>query len=153
MKTVSRYEEFRQFLSKEKEKELFYQMKDGDMDAREELILSHSYMVIKIAREYERYGPIEDLEHEGFIALTKAADVYNIEKGRLRTYAYQSVRLHMLRFLAKNKDFIKLPEPQVRQLLFLMRIKDSLTGELGREPTYEDIMKHPKVVKEYKKYS
>ena len=153
MNNNSRYEKFRQYLSKSKEEELYNLMKNGDMDARDELILAHSYLVIKIANQYSKYGPLEDLEQEGFVALTKAVDKYNFRKGRLRTYCYQTVRTHILRFLAKNTDVIKLPEPQVHQLLLLLRIKEKLAIELKRDPTYDELMKNKEVIKAYKDYS
>ena len=35
-------------------------------------------MVITLANQYSKYGPYEDLEQEGMLALIKAVDKYSI---------------------------------------------------------------------------
>ena len=140
------------FLTEEQEKDLYEQMKNGDDDARDDLIMGHKYLVIKLALKYAPHGSYEDLLQEGFIGLIKAVDKYDIEKGRLRTYADRRIRQHMLRYLDKTRNIIRLPEPQTYALLKLLRIRGSMRHDLGREPSLEEIMDNPQVVENHKQF-
>lgn len=140
-------------MTKEEEIELYNRMKDGDSAARDQLILGHSYLAIKIAEMYSHLIDFEDLQQEAFASLIKCADKYDANKGRLRSYAYNIMKTDVLRFLSKSKHFIRLPEPQVHQMLNLRAIKDELQHELQREVTYEDLLESEEVKKQYKKYS
>ena len=146
------YEKYKRYLDRDQELKLYENMKDGDENAREQLILSHSYLVIQIAKRYARYGPYEDILQEGFIGLIKAVDRYAFDKGRLRTFASKRIQRHILTFLSKNRNLIKLPEQQVRQLLKLLKIQSDLEIELGKPPSYGELIKSPKVIKAYKNY-
>ena len=147
-----RYSKTKVYISEEQEKELYEAMKNGDDDARDDLIMGHKYLVIQIAREYALYGPYEDLLHEGFIGLINAVDKYDLKKGRLRVYAWPAVKYAIVKFLAINKHIVRLPEPQTAELLKLLKIKENLEFELSREPTIDELVKNELVVEHYKNY-
>ena len=147
-----RYSKTKIYISEEEEVELYEAMKNGDMDARDELIMGHKYLVIQIAREYALYGPYEDLLQEGFIGLISAVDKYDITKRRLRVYARPAIKHTVVRFLAKNRQIVRLPGPQTHELLKLLKIREDLEFEYHREPTIDELMKNENVLKIYEEY-
>ena len=70
-------------LSAEQERNLAIRLRDqGDLQAAQELILSHLRLVISIARGYLGYGlPHADLIQEGNIGLMKAIKHYDPDRG------------------------------------------------------------------------
>ena len=146
------YSKTKIYISKEEEEILYEQMKDGSEEARDDLIMGHKYLVIQIAREYAPYGPYEDLVQEGFLGLINAVDKYDLKKNRLRSYARPAVKYAIVKFLAKNKHIVRLPEPQTHELLKLLKIKRDLEVELHREPNLDDLMKDTRVIDFHKKY-
>ena len=147
-----RYSKTKIYISKEEEEKLYEAMKDGDEDAREDLIMGHKYLVIQIARDYAPYGPYEDLVQEGFTGLINAVDKYDLNKNRLRAYARPAVKYAIVQFLAKNKHIIRLPEPQTHELLKLLKVKRDLEIELHREPNLDDLMRDKRVIDFYEDY-
>ena len=81
-------------LSVEEEKEAFAGKKQGDMAAREKLILHNLRLVSHIVRKY--YGTAknqEDLVSIGSIGLVKAVDSFDPDNGaRFATYAAKCIQ-------------------------------------------------------------
>ncbi len=152
MNQVMNYMETKIYISKEQEQDLYEKMKDGDELARDDLIMGHKYLVLKMATEYSGYGSYEDLVQEGFIGLIRAVDKYDINRARLRTYAPKAIQQQMLRYLNKSRHIIRLPEPQTYALLKLLRIKSSIEEKLGREATTDELMENPEVIKNHKEF-
>ena len=148
-----RYVKNKIFLTDEQEEELYKKMKEGDEYAREDLLAGHEYLVINLVidfiRNYAPYGSAEDLYGEGWIGLMKAVDKYDFNKGKLRTYARPRIKQHMFRYLDKTRSIIRLPEPQTHALLKLLKIRETMEEELGREPTMEELMDNPKVISDH----
>ena len=140
------------YISEEEEQDLYEKMKDGDELARDDLIMGHKYLVLKMAQEYSSYGSYEDLVQEGFIGLIRAVDKYDLNKARLRSYAPKSIQQQMLRYLNKSRHVIRLPEPQTYALLKLLRIKSSMEEKLGREATTDELMSNAEVIKNHKAF-
>ena len=146
------YEDNKVFITEEEERDLYKRMKEGCLDSRDNLIMGHKYLVVKIARQYAPYGSYEDLLQEGFIGLIRAVDKYDVNVSRLRTYSYPSIQQQMLRFLNKTRHIIRLPEPQTYALLKLLRIKTDMEKELGREPSTRDFMDNPQVIEDHEQF-
>jgi len=72
---------------------------EGDLDARETLILSHLGLVNLVLQEYTGKGTdTEDLYQEGCYGLILAVDNYDYRRGtRLSTYAVYWIRKRMKR--------------------------------------------------------
>ena len=147
-----RYSKTKIYISEEQEIVLYEQMKSGDDDARDELIMGHKYLVMQIAREYAPYGPYEDLVQEGFVGLINAVDKYDLKKGRLRAYARPAVKYAIVRFLAENKQIVKLPDQHTHELLKLLKIKQKVENNLHREPTIDELMRNEEVISLHKSY-
>ena len=84
---------FLQPLTIEQETECLQKMKNGDLEARNELILRNMRLVAHVAKKYQsREEELEDLISIGTIGLIKAISTYNEVFGsRLATYAVRCI--------------------------------------------------------------
>ena len=99
-----------QTLDPEAERELARQYCEGNQAAGRELIESSLPFVIRIAREYRRWGvPIEDLVQQGNLGLLKAATRYDPDKGcRLITYAAYWIRAEIRDYVVRGYRIVRL---------------------------------------------
>lgn len=113
----------------------------GDRAARDLMIKSNLRLVVKIAHDYKDFGlPLLDLISEGNIGLIKAVERFDPAKGgKLSTYAAWWIKQSIKRALANQSKTIRLPVHLVDKISKMRRIANSLTEELGREPTDEEI--------------
>lgn len=102
MRDISRY----QPITLEQEQILAQAARQGDTEAREQLIHAHLLMVVNIARQYQRPGvEMLDLIQEGNIGLIKAVDMFDPAQGnRLSTLAFYWINKHIQRFLNHEPD-------------------------------------------------
>ena len=88
-------------LNPQEETSLAQAARQGDTEARDQLIQTHLRMVVHIARQYLRPGvEMLDLIQEGNIGLIKAVDMFDPTQGhRLTTLAFYWINKHIQRFL------------------------------------------------------
>ena len=93
-------------LSPQEETSLALRARQGDTEARDQLIQSNLLLVVNIARQYLRPGiDIMDLIQEGNIGLMEAVDKFNPEQGnRLSTLAFYWINKQIQRFLDRAQD-------------------------------------------------
>ena len=86
----------------------------GDIKARRRLIQSHLQFVAKIAKEYRKYKvPRDDLFQEGVIALTKAIERFDPERGiTLATYAAHAIKGAMLDCVMRSRSPVDHGDPE-----------------------------------------
>jgi RNA polymerase primary sigma factor len=128
-------------LSKEEEIELARQAKDGDQEARKELIEHNLRLVVSTAKKYQGKGlELQDLIQEGNLGLMKAIDKFDPEKGyRFSTYATWWIRQGITRAIEDKSRTIRVPNHVHQKMIKLFKAKDKLYNELNREPTNEEI--------------
>lgn len=128
-------------LTIEEELELADRISRGDTEARDHMIRANLRLVVKIAKDYSNYGlPLADLISEGNIGLMKAVEKYDPEKGgKLSTYAAWWIKQSIKRALSNQSKTVRLPVHMVDKIARLRKISMSLTEELGREPTDEEL--------------
>lgn len=92
------------------ERELAQRSRRGDARAREELALSHQWLVLQIARKCARARDVVmDLVQEGNRGLLRAIETFDAERGcRLSTYAPYWIRAAIQR-LRRGAGGIRLP--------------------------------------------
>ena len=102
LRDISRY----QPITQEQEQTLAQAARQGDMEARNQLIQAHLRMVVNIARQYLIPSiEILDLVQEGNIGLIKAVDMFDPSQGnRLSTIAFYWINKHIQRFLNHEKE-------------------------------------------------
>ncbi|MDA7882555.1 sigma-70 family RNA polymerase sigma factor, partial [Akkermansiaceae bacterium] len=128
-------------LTPQQEVELAELIKKGDAKAREQMIKANLRLVVKIAREYANYGvPLADLISEGNIGLMRAVEKFDPGKGgKLSTYASWWIKQSIKRALSNQGKTVRLPVHTIDKLARIRRITASLTEELGREPSDEEV--------------
>jgi RNA polymerase primary sigma factor len=110
-------------------------------EARRELILANTRLVISIAKAYQGRGlPLADLIQEGNLGLLKAVDRFDPGRNvRLSTYATWWIRQSITRAAGNLGRTIRLPINQGQRWGRIRRVSDKLSQQLGREPTTEEI--------------
>ncbi len=128
-------------LTPSQEVELAERIKQGDPEARDHMIRANLRLVVKIAQDYANYGlPLLDLISEGNIGLMKAVERFDPNKGgKLSTYAAWWIKQSIKRGLANQSKTIRLPVHMVDKISKMRRIALSMTEELGREPTDDEL--------------
>lgn len=107
LQDISKYPQ----LSPQEELTLAQRARQGDTEARNQLIHTHLRMVVNIARQYLRPDvEMLDLIQEGNIGLIKAVDMFDLTQGhRLTTLAFYWINKHIQRFLDHEpKDLVSL---------------------------------------------
>lgn len=130
-------------LSPEEERSLAMRLRDhNDVEAAQQLILSHLRLVISIARGFLGYGlPYADLIQEGNIGLMKAIRHYDPDRGaRLMTFAVHWIRSEIQEYIIRNWRIVKLATTKnQRKLFFNLRQMKNDSQTALTEQQAEDI--------------
>jgi RNA polymerase primary sigma factor len=128
-------------LTIEEEIKLAKRIHRGDKAARDHMIQANLRLVVKIAMDYKDFGlPLLDLISEGNIGLIKAVERFDPAKGgKLSTYAAWWIKQSIKRALANQSKTIRLPVHLVDKIAKMRRMAMTLTEEMGREPTDEEL--------------
>jgi len=108
-------------LTAEREKELATRLyTENDLQAAQELIMSHLRFVIHIAKGYAGYGLAQaDLVQEGNVGLMKAVKRFNPEVGvRLVSFAVHWIKAEIHEFVLRNWRIVKVATTKAQRKLF-----------------------------------
>lgn len=122
--------------------ELLHRVKDGDMQAREELINGNLRLVLSVIQRFAGRGESpDDLFQVGCIGLIKAIDNFDITQPvRFSTYAVPMIQGELRRYLRDNSP-VRVSR-SMRDLAYrAMQSRERLTTANGSEPTVEQIAK------------
>ena len=110
-------------------------------DARNEFVKANLRLVVSIARRFNHGRmALADLIQEGNIGLMKAVERYDYRRGfRFSTYASWWIRHAISRALADKGREVRLPVHMIDAQHRLTKARRQLTGQLGRQPTTEEI--------------
>jgi len=102
-------------------------VRDNDLDAAQQLVLSHLRLVVAVSRKYLGYGlPQADLIQEGNIGLMKAVRRFDPERGvRLVSFALHWIRAEIHEYVLRNWRLVKIATTKAQRKLFfnLRRMK------------------------------
>lgn len=127
-------------LSDEQKKELLLKTKQGDMEARQELIYGNLRLVLSIIQRFtNRRESMDDLFQVGCIGLIKAVDNFNVELDvKFSTYAVPMIVGEVRRYLRDN-NAIRISR-SVRDLAYrALQTREELTRERESEPSVDEI--------------
>lgn len=129
-------------LDANQEFELFKKISEGDEVAREAIINSNLRFVISVAKAYSQDPDLfAELVAAGNLGLVSAIEKFDHTKGfKFISYAVWHIRKEILQFLSENSRTIKIPTNKFQMLKAVEETESSLTNELGRNPTMEEII-------------
>ena len=129
-------------LSYEKQIELFNKYKDGDLNAREELINGNLKLVLSILKKFvNRTDNLDDLFQIGCIGLIKAIDNFDLSYNvKFSTYAVPMIVGEVKRHL-RDDSMIRVSR-SIKDIAYkTLKVKEQYILEYGREPTLEEVSK------------
>lgn len=141
---VSSYlEEIRKYriLTIEEEKEIFKRIKNGDVEARNEIIQSNQRFVFAVAKRYATNEiNLLDIINEANIGLIKAIDTFNEALGyKFTTYAVWYITREINAYLTNNENIIH-KSNNIKTNKKLQKIKNEYFLKNGCNPSIIEIM-------------
>lgn len=140
LRDISRYP---QPITQEQELTLALRARQGDTEAREQLIHAHLRMVVNIARQYQRSSvEMLDLIQEGNIGLITAVDKFDPTQGnRLTTLAFYWINKHIQRFLNNEPDDLISLDMEINDGAAILLLSDTIEdkGTILGDPTIQNI--------------
>ncbi len=115
-------------LTPEQERELAMRMRQGDFQARQQMIQHNLRLVVNIAKHYVNRGlTLLDLIEEGNLGLMHALDKFEPERGfRFSTYATWWIRQNIERAIMNQSRTIRLPVHVIKELNLFLRAQRHL---------------------------
>lgn len=136
--------EEKEILNETEEKKLFKKYKNGNQRVKDEIILSNSLLVEKIAKKYTGQDiSFLDLIQVASSGLEKAVENFNYNSGyRFSTYATWQIEQAINRAVVEQKHnrAIQIPAFTMEIIIKIALFSNNLAEELGREPTIEEII-------------
>ena len=110
-------------------------------EARQAIIRSNLRLVVSVAKRYiGRGSSFLDLIQEGNIGLLRAVSKFDPSRGyKFSTYATWWIRQSISRSIADQARTIRIPVHIFESINRLVRVQRTLTQQLGREPTNEEL--------------
>ena len=127
-------------LSQKEMDKLLLRAKDGDENARQELIEGNLRLVLSVIQRFEKRGENpDDLFQVGCIGLIKAISNFDPTKQvRFSTYGVPMIAGEVRRYLRDNSA-IRVSR-SIRDVAYrVLQCKEAMLLKLGREPTLEEI--------------
>ncbi len=136
-------------LKPEENKKLFEKMKQGETQAREQLIKGNLKLVLSVIQRFRgRTENADDLFQIGCVGLIKAIDNFDLEQNvQFSTYAVPMIIGEVRRYLRDNSS-IRVSR-STRDLAYkVIQFKEKYNKEKSKEPTIDEIAKALNVNKE-----
>jgi RNA polymerase primary sigma factor len=128
-------------LTEDEEHNLAERVRNGDAEARDQMVRANLRLVVHVARQFTGRGVcLEDLIQEGNLGLLCAVERFDPEQGtRFSTYAAYWIKQAIMRGLDNTATSIRVPSYAVDLVANWRRTAVRLQDQLGRAPTSEEI--------------
>jgi RNA polymerase nonessential primary-like sigma factor len=128
-------------LSGPEELRLAARARDGDLEARRQMIEANLRLVVAVARNYVGRGiPLLDLIEEGNLGLMRAVDKFDPDRRlRFSTYAVWWIRQAVQHAVMHQGRTVRVPVHVLRELAQVLRTRRQLLLRNGKAPTIEDL--------------
>ncbi|MBC7998209.1 MAG: sigma-70 family RNA polymerase sigma factor [Leptolyngbya sp.] len=137
------FREARQFtlLSPAEELEIGRRARDGDKEARTQLVLANLRLVARVARKFNGRGlDFEDLVQEGNFGLIRASQLFDPSKGaRFSTYATMWIMQFISRGVDNHARSVRLPVNIQNDIRLVRRKIFHFNRIYGTEPNFSQI--------------
>lgn len=127
-------------LKNEKMRELIKRMREGDTEARAELVQGNLRLVLSVIQRFHNRGEhVDDLFQVGCIGLMKAIDNFDLSQNvRFSTYAVPMIIGEIRRYLRDNNP-IRVSR-SLRDIAYkALQVRDALVNKHAKEPTVAEI--------------
>jgi RNA polymerase sigma-B factor len=114
---------------------------DGDRAARAEIAERMLPLARSLARRYVGKGePLDDLEQVASLGLLKAIDRFDVSRDvRFATFAVPTIAGELKRHFRDRGWMLRVPRDVQELSARVMRCRETLTRELGRSPTVNEV--------------
>jgi len=128
-------------LTPEEEISLSLLVREGDSEAREQMIRANLRLVVSIAKHYGRRGlSLLDLIEEGNIGLLRAVERFDpAQQCRFSTYGAWWIKQSIRRALVNTTKTVRVPSYMVEIISKLKFTSALMEEKLGRQPTLPEI--------------
>lgn len=139
LRTIGR----RPLLSAEGERALGRRVRDGEPEARNELVECNLRLVVRVARRFHGRGlDLPELVAEGNVGLIRAAEKFDPDAGcRFSTYAVWWI-MQSIRRAIERAHFVQVPADMRAHASAWLRAGTELEQSLGRPAAEMDIARH-----------
>lgn len=131
-------------LTPSKEKDLAKRAKEGDVQAKKQLIKANLKLVVTIAKKAIHMSnlPMTDLIQEGNMGLMVAADKFNYKLGyKFATYASWWIKQSMFKAISEQSHCMKIPVYIQETLSRFSKLKREMERESNSQVKTEDVAK------------
>lgn len=137
LREISQYD----LLSKEEEVRLAEAAKNGDVEAKNELVKHNLRLVVSLAKRYMNRGlAFQDLIQEGNIGLITAVDKFDASKGfKFSTYATYWIKQSISRAIMDKSRNIRIPIHTIELMSKIKKVERAFQQENGREPKEKEV--------------
>src|SRR5574340_474693 len=120
---------------------LTQRVRQGDFQARQQMVECNLRLVVNVAKHYLNRGlPLLDLIEEGNLGLIHALEKFDPERGfRFSTYATWWIRQNIERAIMNQSRTIRLPVHVIKELNVYLRAWRHLEASGEKEPCVEDV--------------
>jgi RNA polymerase primary sigma factor len=128
-------------LSREREVELAARIKDGDVEARDEMVKANLRFVVDVAKKYQNRGlSLSDLISAGNLGLLTAAERFDGTKGyKFISYAVWWIKQSILQTIAEHARTVRLPLNKLSLLKDISKVSRRLGQGRESDPGIEEI--------------
>ena len=130
-----------EMIGTDEEAELAREIRNGNQEALERLVLANLRFVVSVAKQYQGQGlGLIDLINEGNVGLITAAQKFDETRGfKFISYAVWWIRQSILQALAENSRLVRLPLNQVGNVSKVNRFYNKFVQKNERRPSTEEI--------------